>query len=377
MNLSTVDTPALILDEAVLTRNISRVHAAVGRHSAVSLRPHFKTAKSLPVLERIFLADRKATVSTIREAEVLCGGGIKDILYAVGITPDKLERIGKLQSEGAVVTVVLDSVEVARAVAAWSSGQEGRPLRVMIEVDSDGHRAGVDPRGESLLAIGRVLGDARGIELAGVMTHAGSSYDCTSVEGIVAMAEQERSCTVEAAQRLRAAGYPCPQVSIGSTPTILFARSLVGVTEARVGVAYFNDLTMTGLGVCSLEDIALSVLTTVTGHQPQRNRILVDAGWMALSADRGRASQQVFRGMGQAMSIDGRVLPGLGVTEANQEHGLLSTADGSPLDFARFPIGSRLRILPNHACATAAAFDEYHVLLQAGASAAWKRCSGW
>ena len=87
-------------------------------------------------------------------------------------------------------------------------------------------------------------------------------------------------------------------MSVGSTPTILFAKSFAGVTEARVGVAYFNDVTMVGLGVCGAEDVALTVLTTVIGHQAGRNRLIVDAGWMALSADRGRASQKVFEGYG-------------------------------------------------------------------------------
>jgi D-serine deaminase-like pyridoxal phosphate-dependent protein len=209
------------------------------------------------------------------------------------------------------------------------------------------------------------------------MTHAGASYDCTTRAEIVRIAELERSGAVRAAERIRAAGIACSEVSVGSTPTILFAEQLGGVTEARVGVAYFHDLTMAGLRVCTIDDVAISVLATVIGHQAARKRLIVDAGWMALSADCGRASQRIFEGYGLIADSEGRVLPDVGVLETNQEHGLVGARSGE-LELERFPIGSRLRILPNHACATAAAFPEYHVQSADGQIVArWQRCSGW
>jgi D-serine deaminase-like pyridoxal phosphate-dependent protein len=370
-------TPALILDERRLAANIARVHAAIDRHAGVSLRPHFKTMKCVEIAERVFHGKRQATVSTLREAECLCAAGVFDILYAVGISPDKLPAIGQLQDRGARVGVVLDDLEVARALADWAASA-AKPLPVSIEIDTDGHRAGVKPDSTQLVPIAEMLANARGVEFVGVMTHAGASYECRTTSDIIRVAEKERSGAVQAAERIRTAGLACRQVSVGSTPTILFAESLAGVTEARVGVAYFNDLTMVGLGVCSTDDVAVSVLTTVIGHQPSRNRLLVDAGWMALSADHGRASQMVFKGYGLVTDLRQRVLPHLGVLDTNQEHGLIGPAGNEPIDFARFPIGSRLRILPNHACATAAAFGEYHVAASDGELVArWQRCSGW
>lgn len=370
-------TPALILDESRLAENIARVHSAVERHPGVHLRPHFKSIKSVEILERAFHRTRQATVASLREAEYLCEHGVLDILYAVGITPDKLPAVGDLQSRGARVAVILDDLTVARAVANWAASA-AKPLPVMVEVDTDGHRAGVNPDSDQLVPIAQLLDHARGIEFAGVMTHAGASYDCATTRQITEVAEMERSGAVRAAEHIRSAGTPCEQVSVGSTPTFLFAESLAGVTEARVGVAYLNDLTMVGLGVCTTDDVALSVLTTVIGHQPGRNRLIVDAGWMALSADRGRASQKVFNGYGLVIDLQGRVVPALGVLDTNQEHGIVGPAAAGKLDFDRFPIGSRLRILPNHACATAAAFDEYQVAAENGElTARWKRCSGW
>jgi D-serine deaminase-like pyridoxal phosphate-dependent protein len=187
---------------------------------------------------------------------------------------------------------------------------------------------------------------------------------------------------VRAAQRLRAAGIPCESVSVGSTPTALAARSLEGVTEVRAGVYAFFDLVMHNVGVCAIDDIALSVLTTVIGHQEDKSWVIVDAGWMAMSRDRGTSKQSRDFGYGLPCTLDGTPLDGYLMIGANQEHGILAPADaGHAPDHgdlkARFPIGSRLRILPNHACATGAQFPEYHALQATGELAVWSRLHGW
>src|SRR5690606_483257 len=98
---------------------------------------------------------------------------------------------------------------------------------------------------------------------------------------------------------------------VGSTPTAHFSRDLSGVTEVRAGVYVFMDLVMAGIGVCTTDDIAISVLTTVIGHQRERGWILIDAGWMAMSRDRGTAKQAVDQGFGVVCDMEGRVLDGL------------------------------------------------------------------
>ena len=181
-----------------------------------------------------------------------------------------------------------------------------------------------------------------------------------------------------AAGRLRAAGLSCPAVSVGSTPTAHFARDLSGVTEVRAGVFVFFDLVMAGIGVCTLDDIALTVLTSVIGHQRERGWILVDAGWMPLSRDRGTASQAVDQGYGVVCDADGRVLDGLIVAQANQEHGTIARRPGSDAPLPDLPVGTPLRILPNHACATGAQFDACTVLPADGAAPTeWPRFRGW
>jgi D-serine deaminase-like pyridoxal phosphate-dependent protein len=372
-SLLQLETPALVLDRERLDRNLARMRGKLAG-LGVALRPHVKTAKCWEVVRRALEGGPAAiTVSTLKEAEQFLAHGVTDILYAVGIAPGKLAHAAALRARGADLTIVLDSVEAARAVDGHARAR-GAPLPALIEIDSDGHRSGVQPDSALLIEIGRVLG----ANLRGVMTHAGDSYHCKSAGAIRAMAERERAAAVRCAERLREAGMRCPVVSVGSTPTVTFAERLDGVTEARAGVYMFFDLVMAGLGVCALDDIAVSVLAAVIGHQAERQWIIVDAGWMALSRDRGTASQALDQGYGVVCDVDGRVIPGLIVSGTNQEHGIIAHRDGGRVDLARFPVGSLLRILPNHACATAAQHSAYQVV--AGGTrieAVWSRFNGW
>jgi D-serine deaminase-like pyridoxal phosphate-dependent protein len=149
------------------------------------------------------------------------------------------------------------------------------------------------------------------------------------------------------------------------------------VTEARAGVYAFFDLVMRNIGVCSMGDIALSVLTSVVGHQKEKGWAIVDAGWMAMSRDRGTARHGTDFGYGQVCSPDGAPISGYIVSGANQEHGIVSLSSGVDEEIAeRFPVGSLLRILPNHACATGAQFPAYYALDEDNVEV-WPRFYGW
>lgn len=373
MQLTEIETPALVVDRARLARNIERMRSRLAR-LGVPLRPHVKTAKSVDAV-RLAVEGQPGgiTVSTLREAEHFLDHGFTDILYAVGIVPSKLAHVAALQRRGADLTIILDSPEMADA-AAREAEALGTVFPALIEVDTDGGRAGVAASDTGrLVEIGRILGAAPGTGLRGVMTHAGLSYTCRSVEALKAHAEQERSRAVAAAEALRAAGLPAPVVSVGSTPGALFAERLDGVSEVRAGVYMFMDLVMADLGVCSEEEIALSVLATVIGHRRELGYLLIDAGGLALSKDAGAARERPAYGR-LVDAATGEPLA-LGVASVNQEHGLVPAGEA---DFARLPIGSLVRILPNHACMTAAAHERYHVTEGGEAvTAVWKRCNFW
>ena len=379
MQLTELETPALILDRSKLDRNLQRMSAHIRGLRGV-LRPHVKTAKSIDVVRRA-LRDTPGsiTVSTLKEAEYFFAHGIRDIIYAVGIAPSKFAHVFALLRGGAQLKVIADSMAAVKQLAEAARMADVR-VPVLIELDVDGHRSGVSPDSQLLLELGQALSSLSGVTLAGVLTHAGDSYNCRGADALTQFAERERAGAVGAAQRLRAAGYQVPIVSVGSTPTGTFTRDLSGVTEVRVGVYMFQDLVMAGIGVCSVEDIALSVLVSVIGHQSERGWIITDGGWTALSRDRGTSTHTVDQGYGLVRDVGGRALAeDLIVMSTNQEHGIIARRDAGPIDPQRFPVGTFLRVLPNHACATAAEHPAYHVV-DGTASAVierWERFSGW
>ncbi len=376
--LAGYETPRLVLDRSRLERNLARMHDQA-RKLGVKLRPHLKTAKSVDVARLAVDGTERITVSTLREADYFAAAGFRDILYAVGMAPNKVAHAASLTRRGVDLCIVLDSLEAVRLIAP-AAAAEGVTLPVMIEIDTDGERAGVKPTDLMLVEIAKAVAASEGLTLRGVMTHAGASYDCADLEEVAETAEAERRGAVEAAASICAVGIPVDEVSVGSTPTALFARKLDGVTEVRAGVYVFFDLVMAGLGVCSLDDIALSVLATVIGHQPDKGLVLIDAGWMALSSDRGTAEQTIDQKFGVVCLENGEILPDVLVVSTNQEHGALAARHGArPLDITRFPVGSRVRILPNHACATSAHHESYLVVGRDGVSveAEWPRLNGW
>lgn len=377
MTITDLETPALLLDRRRLSANLARMRDKAAAHG-VALRPHMKTAKSADIA-RLAAAGQPGgiTVSTLKEAAYFIAHGFTDVTYAVGISLGKLDRVAVLQRDGARVTVLTDNVDVARGIAARAEATGAR-FDVLIEIDTGDRRAGVTPDSSALMEIAAILDHAHGTELRGVLTHAGHSYDCRGVAEIEAVAEAERAGAVRAAERLRAAGRACPVVSVGSTPTAIHARDLSGVSEIRPGVYMFNDVFQASIGACTMADIAVSVLATVTGHHPERGEILIDAGGLALSKDRSTAAGPHDVGYGLVVGPDGTALPDLQVVRVSQEHGVVAAAPGAgPLPFAALPPGARVRILPNHACMTAAAYDGYHVLDGGEVVATWPRINGW
>jgi D-serine deaminase-like pyridoxal phosphate-dependent protein len=371
-----LETPCLLLDEQRMMRNIDRLTNRL-RGLGTHLRPHLKTAKCLEVARRVMPTHAgPATVSTLKEAEQFGMAGVRDILYSVGISPSKLDRVVKLRRAGVNLSIVLDSIDQATAVAAMSR-ESGGAIPCLIEIDSDGHRAGVTPGDPRLLDVARTLVGG-GAELRGVMTHAGASYESRGRESVEQVAERERSAAIQCAAAIRAAGMPCPVVSIGSTPTAHFGKDFSGVTEVRAGVFVFFDLVMAGGEVCELDDIAISVLATVIGHQRERGWTIIDAGWTALSRDHGTARQAVDQGYGVVCDVGGHPYEDLIVKQLSQEHGIIASRSGSLECHPDLTLGSTVRILPNHACATASQHAQYFLLgRKQEVVDVWPRFGGW
>lgn len=372
--LDLIDTPALVLDRVRMDRNIARMRERTDA-LGVTLRPHLKTTKSVDIARRVAV-DGAIAVSTLREAEYLAGHGFTDIFYAVAIAPQKLDRVAVLVKAGVRMLLAVDDPFAASFLSEGGLAR-GVTFNTLIEIDSGEGRSGVPPDSDALLQIARALGP--GTHLAGVFTHGGHSYSGRTDDAHAAIAEQERWSVTHAAKRLLTAGYPCGIISVGSTPSVFHARDLSGVTEVRAGVFVFSDLFQASISGGSNDDIAVSVLTTVIGNHPDHEQLVVDAGSLALSKDVSTSKLDEEDNWGYGLVVDadtGQPLDGLYVETAYQEHGILKSR--KPIAYDRFPIGRRLRILPNHACLTSAAYDRYHVV--AGGNdieTVWSRVNGW
>lgn len=374
--LSELDTPRLLLDSDRLERNCAAMRARC-QALGVQLRPHLKTAKSLDVA-RVATdgAASPVTVSTLREAEHFAGGGYRDLLYAVGMTPSKLARVARIEREtGARVTLVTDSETVVAAAERFGR-EEGLRFSFAVEVDSGEHRSGVAGGESRIVGLAAAIHRSPHLTFRGVMTHAGHSYATDDREELRAIAGRERDVIVGAAEAVRAAGIPCEMVSLGSTPTVLHAEHLSGVTEARCGVYMFWDLAQLSRQVCAEGDLALSVLATVIGHNRELGHLVLDAGALALSKD--VSANRFMPGAGYGYLCDPVTLARLGdlaVEVVHQEHGTVPVRD--LVWFERLPVGSLVRVLPNHACITAAAYDSYDVVRAGAVVGRWHRVNGW
>ena len=341
-------TPALLLDADVMDANIARMADRAGT-LGVTLRPHAKTHKCVEVAERQRRAGASGlTVSTLYEARVLADHGFDDITWAFPVILNRIPDAGKL-AERVTLRLVADSAE---AIAALE--KSGHPFHVWLKVDCGYHRAGVDPHSGDATQLARRLGESRSLTFDGILTHSGHSYHGHSRAELCRIAEEERSVMVDFAGRLESAGISVPAISVGSTPAMSAAQSLEGISEARPGNYVFYDYTQVVLGSCALADVAVTVLASVVSSHPSTNHAVIDAGALALSKDAGselapRASMgEIFGDYGsRTLRPDARVV------SVSQEHGIIS----QPL-----PVGSRVRIVPNHSCLTVAQFDEYAVV---------------
>lgn len=366
--LAEMPTPCLLLDYEKMVANVQRMRDIL---KDVHLRPHLKTCRSLEVAACMMEGrGEPCTVATMGEAEVMHQTGASDILLAVGIRPNLFARAQSLMQDGVDLKVVLDSPAMARELANYANGPEGQGIAfsVLLEIDTDGHRAGFRPDDPNLVLAADILREG-GQKVTGVLAHAGGSYACENLACIRRMADEEARLAVAAAETLRAHGHPCPMVSVGSTPTAVFGRHREGVTEVRAGVYVYMDLVMAGLGVCKVKDIAISVLASVIGGFPEKGelpaRFFTDSGWSSISSDRGLARLFPTQGYGLLCDIEGNVLPGVHLYDLNQEHGM-AAVPGEPGPRVRRFLkmmgpGTMVRVLPNHACNTAMQHEVMYV----------------
>ena len=367
--LNDVTTPAFLVDRAVLERNCERM-LEKARASGVTFRPHVKTHK-VPEIGRMQHggAHGAITVSTLAEAEAFAGDGFRDITYAVPIAPAKLARAAQLAPQIERLNILIDSEDALKAIEEYAASH-GVTFDVFLKVDCGYHRAGVDPNDPDSVRLALAMARSEAVRFQGLLTHAGHSYNAQDVDEVRRVAGEEAGCLNRFRALLATEGLGETLRSVGSTPTLSVTESFNECDEVRPGNYVFYDAFQATIGSCTLADCSVSVLTTVVGSYPERGSIIVDAGALALSKDVGPEHIVPKFGYGVVCDPDLNPLP-MRIVALSQEHGKVVAESHAP------PVGTRLRIIPNHSCLTAAMFETYHVVEGGRVVDAWRPVRGW
>jgi D-serine deaminase-like pyridoxal phosphate-dependent protein len=342
-----LDTPCLLVDLDALERNIAEM-AKVAADAGVRIRPHTKTHKC-PEIAAMQVAAGAAgiTVAKLGEAEVMADAGLDDILIAFPIVGDgKLERLRALMDRAAV-RVSLDSVEVAEGIGRLGKDR-GTDVPVLVEVDTGLHRLG-RPAGAPSAELASSIGRVPGVEVLGLLTHAGHAYRAKDSAALRAVAEREALDLIETASLCERTGLAIREISVGSTPTARAAAQVRGVTEIRPGTYVFNDVQQLRLGTATEDGCAARVLVTVVAR-PAEDRFVVDGGTKAFTSDGANGPPYPGRGV-----VHGR--PELRLDWMSEEHGVGHIDPGGSLE-----IGDRLEVIPLHVCSTVNMFDVAYAL---------------
>lgn len=370
--ISDLPTPAFLVDHEVVERNC-RTMREKAIESRVGFRPHVKTHKTIEIAKMQHGGVvGPITVSTLAEAEFYADAGFDDITYAVPVAPEKLTRAARLaQRVGRFNLLVDDSPGILGALEEGAK-KNGAAFDVFVKVDCGYHRAGLDPlRRESVEFVKRLASSGHS-RVRGLLTHAGHSYNVRSRDEVLEIAKQESAAVDSFASALAKEGLPGLVRSIGSTPTASTSERFTNCDEVRPGNYVFYDAFQAALGSCRGEDVAVSVLSTVIGSYD--DRIIIDAGALALSKDSSPEHLDPELGYGTVCDLDLQAQP-LRLVALSQEHGKIVAALGSKLP--RIQVGTKVRVLPNHSCLTAALFERYHVVSGDEVAGEWRPVRGW
>lgn len=355
MRVTEVSTPAVVVDLDVLERNLDRMTAYCAARG-LGLRPHTKTHKTLEVARmQLARGAHGLTVAKVGEAEVMAEAGTKQILVAHPIVgEEKIRRLAALASRVDVL-VALDSLPAAKGLARVAQ-EAGCTLGVLVEFDSGSHRCGV-AAGDACADLGKAIRALKGVQVRGLMTYFGSVWGNEQQRSEeIARLSLDVERTIDAFRR---ADLPLEIVSAGSTPAAEMSHLVAGVTEIRPGTYVFNDLNTFYQGLCTLDDCAVRVMTTIVSTCVP-GQVIVDAGSKVFSSD--LLSSGPKRGYGRIMEVEGA-----GLSKLNEEHGFVEAGD-----YGALAVGQVLSVIPNHVCTCINMHDEIYVSRQGEITGTWQ-----
>lgn len=341
--ISDLDTPSLLIDKNILKANINKMQKLCN-DNGINLRPHIKTHKS-PVIAKMQLKAGAIGIAAakISEAEVFAGNGFNDIQIAnIIIGPDKISKLYKLHEQVERLTCGIDSAEGAAMLSSFFHSKK-KILNVFIIINSGLNRCGVDSK-EELLNLAKDIQNMPGINLYGLLTHAGSVYSAFGYDERKAIGLNESELLLGYKDYLEKHNIEISEISVGSTPTAEFCSTVNGVSELRAGNYIYHDMIQVGLGSANISQCAMSLLSRVIGVH-NGSRVIIDAGKKALSSDPVTRNISSVKGFGYIRDKDEYI------TRLSEEHGIIDEPH------SEYSLNEKVRIIPNHACMVSNLFD--------------------
>ncbi len=355
MTIGDLPTPAVLVDQSRVERNLDRMQAAA-RARGLRLRPHAKTHKSV-AFARMQIGRGAVGIccAKIGEAEVFADAGIEDIRLPYPLNPANAPRLLALLDR-THLSFIVDDLDVARG---WSRvlHEAARTADVLVKVDVGLHRCGIDPEAAGAAEFVGRIADLPGLRLRGLLSHAGHGYSAASEAELEAIASSEARLLRDLSARCGRDGVLLDEISVGATPTARFSLRQEGLTEMRPGNYIYYDRTQVGLGAASWSDCALTVLARVVSR-PAADRIVLDCGSKTLTNDPARAFGDA-PGHGAVLQGVEADLPDdtLIVERLSEEHAVVRA-----LGDAGLRPGDLVRVVPNHSCVVSNLVDAVWVV---------------
>ena len=332
-SLKNIPTPALVIDAAVVQKNIQRM-ADYAHSKGIALRPHIKTHKSKRVAKMQLEAGAIGlTTAKVGEAEVMqdiCD----DILIAYPIVDaHRAERAGQI-AKRCTLTIAIDS-SLAVETISHAAQDANSQINLLVELDVGLHRTGVQSA-QLALQLATQINKAPHVALKGLMYFPGNVSGPSAEQPAQLKAVDD--LLKETIQLWKQNGLNCEVVSGGSTPTVFQSDQITSTTEIRPGTAVYNDRNSINFGVANIQDCAARFIATVVSTSVP-GQVVLDAGSKTLTSDKNALTPE----SGHGLILE---YPNAMINKLNEEHGYVDVTACEKMP----SLGERVTIIPNHIC---------------------------
>lgn len=265
---------------------------------------------------------------------------------------------------------------------------------VFIKIDCGTHRAGLEPQSTLLSELIQAALHSKNILIFGFYCHSGHSYSSRTLhEAEDHLLNEINSATTAAKQCLQLKPNLDLIVSVGATPTAHAASAKITKEietlplklELHAGNYPVLDIQQVDTNLVSLDDVSSFIEAEVCSVYPERQEVLINIGTLGLGREPGlepnvwgRAKILDANGNGSKSDYSWNIV------RQSQEHGILAPrvsieAERTEL-VSNVAVGSRVRIIPQHACIAGAMHSSYAVVDDDDDGMCvdeWVRCRGW